>query len=177
MQTRSILISSVVFLLASCAQPQTNSPNAGAQTLNKVSQSSGGNSATAASPQTPVAASPTPAPAVQIDKDPKTLALAFYEFYVDGFPRIEDEGPAFAKFLTSRFFKEASKADDFDPFLDAQDLDETWKGNVSAADATIKGDKATVNVMLNGKTFKWTMQVSLVRQKDVWKIDAIRQKE
>lgn len=171
MHTSPVVILSIVFVVASCAQPQANVP----PSSNKISEAAAANISTASPSPTPPVSSPTPAPAVQVNKDPKTLALAFYEFYVDGFPQIEDEGPAFAQFLTSRFFKEASKAEDYDPFLDAQDLDETWKGHVSAADPVINGDKATVDVLLNGKTFKWTMRVSLLMQKGVWKIDAISQ--
>ena len=159
MLSKFIVLSITVFISASCARPQANAPGPAMPAGNVAAPRS----------------SPTPEPAVQANADPKTLALALYEFYVDGYPRIEDEGPAFSKYLTSRFFKEASKADDYDPFLDAQDVDETWKGNVSAADAVTKGDKSTVDVLLNGKTFKWTMRVSLLKQKDAWKIDGIKQ--
>ena len=132
---------------------------------------------TAAVPSSPGASptlEPTPEPVVQINKDPKTLALAFYEFYVDGFPNVQDEKPAFANYLSAKFLRVALNADDYDPFLDAQDVDETWKGHVSAKDATTTGNKSSVDVLLNGKTFKWTMRVSLVKQGSVWKIDGIK---
>src|SRR5688500_4467325 len=75
---------------------------------------------------------PTPEKVEQINTDPAKLAVAFYEYYVDGFPRIDDERMVFARYLTPRFFDVALKAEDYDPFLDAQDFDTTWKNNVSA---------------------------------------------
>ena len=117
---------------------------------------------------------PTPEKVEQINTDPAKLAVAFYEYYVDGFPRIDDERVVFARYLTSRFFDEALKADDHDPFLDAQDFDRTWKNNVRASDKVITGNKATVNVILKGETFKWVMKVSLLKRSGTWKINGVK---
>ena len=174
--SRSILIAMAVAVVASCAAPITNVPNANARAASNEPNRTAVN-VSAAQPTNVVATPtppPTPEPVVQINKDPKTLALAFYEFYVDGFPNMDDDAVSFAPYLTGRFFKEASKADDYDPFLDAQDMDETWKGNVSASEPVISGNKATVNVLLKGKTFKWTLKVSLLKQQGVWKIDGVK---
>lgn len=161
----------LLMLIASCAARPANNMNNSTRPVN--------NTAAVKAPEpsaTPPANKPAtdPGPVVQVNKDPKTLTLAFYEYYVDGFPNINDEGPTFALHLTGRFFREASNAEDYDPFLDAQDFDNTWKGNVSVSDAVIKGNKATVDVLLNGETFKWTRRVSLVKQRGVWKIDGVK---
>jgi len=93
-KTKCIVLSITIFIFASCAQPQTEAPDALGRPRDEMSP-------IPASSVAPPQSSPTPAPAAQINRDPKTLALAFYEFYVDGYPRIDDEGPAFSKFLTS----------------------------------------------------------------------------
>jgi uncharacterized protein DUF3828 len=80
----------------------------------------------------------------------------------------------FARYLTPRFFDEALKADDYDPFLDAQDFDSTWKNNVSASDKVITGSRATVNVTLKGETFKWVLKVLLLKKSGIWKIDGVK---
>jgi len=119
-------------------------------------------------------AAATPEPVVQVNRDPKTLVTAFYEFYLDGFPQMDGNEVVYSRFLTTRFYKEADKADDYDPFLDAQDLDETWKNNFSVSEAKITGAKAFVDVALKGETFKWVLRASLVKKSDVWKIDGIK---
>lgn len=160
----------LLMLIASCAARQANNSNHAVNGANNARAAVKEPDASA----TPPARPPEPEPVVQINKDPKTLVLAFYEFYVDGFPNIQDEGASFKDFLTIRFFNAAWEADDYDIFLDAQDFDNTWKGNVSVSNAVIKGNKATVDVMLRGETFKWTRRVSLVKQRGVWKIDGVK---
>ncbi|MGQ0763148.1 MAG: DUF3828 domain-containing protein [Acidobacteriota bacterium] len=117
---------------------------------------------------------PTPEKVVQVNKDPKTLVQSFYEYYLDGFPKIDDERVIFARHLTSRFFDEALKADDYDPFLDAQDFDATWKKHFSVSEAKVTANKAQVKVSLRGKTFQWVLEVTTVKKGGVWQIDKVK---
>ena len=118
---------------------------------------------------------PTPEPVVQINKDPAKLASAFYEFYLDGLPAMKGNEVVFARFLTTRFYNEALRADDIDVFLDAQDFDDTWnKNSFSTSSPVISGNKATVEIRLKGETFKWVLKVSLIKKAGTWKIDRVK---
>ena len=168
------LVAIFALLFVSCAHSADSSANSNANSNSPNNSNSQSDlRLRPGNPNEPTPA-PTPGRVVQINKDPKTLVLAFYEYYLDGFPRIDDERVVFARYLTPRFFDEALKADDYDPFLDAQDFDETWKNNISAADARIRGNVATVRLSLNGKSLKWVLDVTAVKKGGVWKIDRVK---
>jgi len=59
-------------------------------------------------------------------------------------------------------------------FIDAQDTDETWADNFTVSKATISGQKATLQVALNGKEMKYNLNVTLRREAGVWKIDNVK---
>ena len=119
---------------------------------------------------------PTPVPrhVDRVNDEPSKLVHSFYEFYLDGFPSMDDSGHVFANYLSGRFFRVASKADDYDPFLSAQDFDETWKDRFKVSPAKVTGNKARVRVDLNGETMKWALEVTVVKQGSGWRIDGVR---
>lgn len=117
---------------------------------------------------------PTPETVRQINKDPASLAKAFYEFYLDGYPTMSGNEVLFMRFLTPRFYDEAEKIDVYDPFLDTQEGDdETWKNNIKVSNVKIAGSKATLNLLLDGKSRKWKAKLKLVKKAGTWKIDVI----
>lgn len=156
------IIAITIAALFACANPAANILNTTAVTP--------GNS-----PQAKIDLQPTPAPApvLQINKNPKSLVEAFYEFYLDGSPTMEGNEVIFMRFLTPRFYDEAEKIDAYDPFLDAQEGDETWKDNIKVSNVVVRGSKATLIVLLDGKEVKWKAKLTLVKKNGTWKIDAI----
>jgi hypothetical protein len=72
-------------LFASCAQSADCNDNSNANSNSPNNPNSKSDSRlTQSSPDEPTPA-PTPDQVVRINKDPKTLVLAFYEYYLDGF--------------------------------------------------------------------------------------------
>ena len=117
---------------------------------------------------------PTPEPVRQINKDPASLAKAFYEFYLDGYPTMSGNEVTFTGFLTPRFYDAAEKNDVYDPFLDTQDGDdETWKDNIKVSNVKVTGNKATLDLLLDGKSRKWKAKLTLLKKAGTWKIDVI----
>jgi hypothetical protein len=168
--TTLIMIIAAAVLLTSCAAAVSNA------SANDIVGSP--EHATQTQAIAPPVTAATPKPVVQVNKDPATLTLAFYEYYLDGMPSVKKNRAVFAKYLTPKFLGVALKADDYDPFLDAQDFDETWKdNNYSVKGTAVNGDKATVNVDLNGESLKWTLKVSLLRKNGLWKIDGVKNSE
>ena len=108
---------------------------------------------------------------------PSEVVRSFYKYYLNGFPQPQKNKIKFGRFLTHRFLQEAIKADDYDPFLAAQDFDETFKNNFKISDAVISGQKATVELYLNGETFKWKRKIILKLEKGGWKIDGVKSLE
>ena len=162
----------LLMLIASCAARQASNSNNAARPAN--------NSAAVTEPQ-PEATPPKrpaanePAPVVQVNTDPARLAISFYEFYMDGYPTMKDNALMFTRYLTPRFYDVAEKEDTYDPFFDTQEGDEGFKDNISASEPVIKGDKATLFVVMKGKTSKWRAKLTLLKKNGTWKIDDIDQ--
>lgn len=114
---------------------------------------------------------------------PETTIKNFYSWYVreiskNKFPLAEQ--PAKMKqFITTRCYNENKKAYDnnefdADYFISAQDFDEKWATNVKISNVKINGNKASANVVLDGKgSFDSKLKLKLVKEKNVWKIDVI----
>ena len=83
------------------------------------------------------------------------------------------------QFITVRCYNENKKAYDnnefdADYFISAQDFDEKWATNMKISNVKIKGNKATANVVLDGKgSFDSKLKLKLIKEKSVWKIDVI----
>jgi hypothetical protein len=84
----------------------------------------------------------------------------------------------FRKYVTQSLLKRATARDvESLLFIDSQDTDSTWAGNFTVSKATISGQRATVQVALNGKDLKLNLSVTLRREGSVWKIDEVKARE
>jgi hypothetical protein len=107
---------------------------------------------------------------------PDEVARQFYDWYLHArFPDPRKENaPQFRKYVAQKFLKEAMDPDvDAVLFIDAQDADPTWANDFSVAKATIKGDRANMQIALNGKKVHATLRVFLKRENGAWKIDNV----
>src|SRR5438477_5581059 len=62
---------------------------------------------------------------------------------------------------------------DFDPYVDGQDYDLT---DLKIGDATVTGDKATIEVKFKNFDMEEDMVFTLVKEADGWKIDDVNSK-
>jgi Protein of unknown function (DUF3828) len=114
---------------------------------------------------------------------PEATIKNFYAWYVreivkNKFPLTEQ--PAKMKqLITIRCYNENKRAYDknefdADYFIAAQDYDEKWATNVKVSNVKIVGNKATANVILDGKgDFDSKLKLKLIKEKGTWKIDVI----
>ena len=108
---------------------------------------------------------------------PDDVARQFYGWYFKAhFPQPKRSNLAtFRKYVTQSFLKRATARDvDSVLFIAAQDTDETWAKNFTVSQATISGERATLDVNLNGKEMKQILHVTLRREAGVWKIDDVK---
>lgn len=121
--------------------------------------------------------------AVLAQSTPQTTIKKFYSWYVreiskNKFP-LTEQPTKMKQFITARCYNENKKAYDnnefdADYFISAQDFDERWATNVKISNVKINGNKATANVVLDGKgSFDSKLKLKLVKEKSVWKIDVI----
>jgi hypothetical protein len=114
---------------------------------------------------------------------PETTIKNFYSWYVreiskNRFP-LAEQPTKMKQFITVRCYNENKKAYDnnefdADYFISAQDFDERWATNVKVSNIKINGNKATANVVLDGKgNFDSKLKLKLIKEKSVWKIDVI----
>jgi len=88
------------------------------------------------------------------------------------------------RFSTERLLKEIDRMKkgpdglDGDYFVDAQNFDELWAKNISVSDMKVSGTKANAEVLLAGKgDMRRRLQVSLVKDGDLWKVDKVKRRE
>lgn len=108
---------------------------------------------------------------------PEEVTRQFYDWYLHaGLPIPKRSNMAtFRKFVTQGFLKRATAPDvDAILFIDAQDTDATWADNFNVSKATIQGQRATLQVALNGREMKSNLRVTLRRMGGVWKIDGVK---
>ena len=107
---------------------------------------------------------------------PEEVTRQFYNWYLARFPDPKRSNMAtFRKYVTQSLMKRATAPDvDAVVFIDAQDTDPTWANNFTVSKATIQGQKATVQVGLNGQQMKHNLTVTLRREGGVWKIDDVK---
>ncbi len=111
---------------------------------------------------------------------PEEVTKQFYTWYFGAkFPEPKRSNMAtFRKYITQSFLKRATARDvESVLFIDAQDNDESWANNFTVSPATITGQKATVQVALNGKEMKYNLHVTLRQEGGVWKIDNVKGSE
>ena len=115
---------------------------------------------------------------------PEVTIKNFYLWYVreiakNKFP-LSQQPTKLKQFITVRCYNENKRAYDknefdADYFIAAQDYDEKWATNVKISNVKITSNKATANVVLDGKgNFDSKLKLKLVKEKDVWKIDVIQ---
>src|SRR5215813_3086128 len=88
---------------------------------------------------------------------PEEVTKQFYTWYFGAkFPSPKRSNMAtFRKYITQGFMKRATARDvESVLFIDAQDYDEPWAKHFPVSPATLEGQKATVQVALNGKEMK-----------------------
>lgn len=114
---------------------------------------------------------------------PEMTIENFYAWYVremakNKFPLIE-QPTKMKRFITTRCYNENKRAYDrnefdADYFVAAQDFDERWATNVKVSNVRTAGNKASANIILDGKgSFDSKLKIKLVKEKTVWKIDII----
>lgn len=121
--------------------------------------------------------------AIAAQSTPETTIKNFYSWYVreiskNKFP-LAEQPTKMKQFITARCYNENKKAYDknefdADYFISAQDFDERWATNVKISNVKINGNKATANVVLDGKSsFDSKLKLKLIKEKSIWKIDVI----
>lgn len=114
----------------------------------------------------------------QASTSPEEVAQQFYDWYLHAhFPEPKRQNLSrFRKYVTQRFLRQQMAPDaDADLFLgDTSDPDETWADNFRVSKAAIQGQRATVQVALNGSEAKYKLRVTLRRENGAWKIDGVK---
>jgi hypothetical protein len=121
------------------------------------------------------------------DSNPADSLRSFYRWYVTEL--VANRNPLenrkeLKRFATERLLKEIDRMKkgpdglDGDYFVDAQDFDALWSKNITVSDVKISGTKATADVLLAGKgDMRRRLQVSLVKEGSVWKVDKVKGRE
>lgn len=122
-----------------------------------------------------------------VPPNPSDSLRSFYRWYVTEL--VAKRNPLenrkeLKRFATERLLKEIDRLKkgpnglDGDYFVDAQDFDALWAKNITVSDVKISGTKATADVLLAGKgDMRRRLQVSLVRDGSVWKVDRVKGRE
>jgi hypothetical protein len=126
-------------------------------------------------------------PSAVADSNPADSLRSFYRWYVTELVANRNplENPKELKrFATERLLKEIDRMKkgpdglDGDYFVDTQDFDGLWAKNITVSDVKISGTKATADLLLAGKgNMRRRLQVSLVRDGSVWKVDKVKGRE
>lgn len=121
------------------------------------------------------------------DSNPSESLRSFYRWYVTELVANRnpmDNRKALRRFATERLLKEIDRMKkgpdglDGDYFVDAQDFDALWAKNITVSDVKISGTKATARVLLAGKgDMRRRLQVSLVKDDSIWKVDKVKGQE
>jgi hypothetical protein len=107
---------------------------------------------------------------------PEALLEAFYEPYLSG--EFTDDESVFRSAALNQLYADDARntpegdqgAISFDPYIDGQDFEIT---KLEIGEATIKGDKAEVEVSFDNFDRPTTIIYDLVREEDSWKIDDV----
>jgi len=119
--------------------------------------------------------------------NPSDALRNFYRWYVTELIANRnpmENGKELKRFATERLLKEIGRMKkgpdglDGDYFVDAQDFDELWAKNITVSDVKISGTKASAEVLLAGKgDMRRRLQVSLVKDGGIWKVDKVKGRE
>jgi hypothetical protein len=119
--------------------------------------------------------------AAETAADPGETIRGFYRWYLGVVSANRTPARAEMKrFATNRLLDEIEKKRsgpdglDADYFLSAQDFDKDWSKNISVANISIQGEKATAAVELRGPEMgRHSLRVWLVREGGSWKVDKV----
>lgn len=116
--------------------------------------------------------------------DPSDTIRSFYHWYVPLLTTNHDpmkNRAAMKRFVTDRLLNEIEKMVkgpdglDGDYFVDAQDFDNKWAKNIAISNVTIRGTKATADVLLTGSgEMNKQLSLDLVNTGGAWKIDKVK---
>lgn len=121
----------------------------------------------------------------QSNKTPEGRVQNFYNWYLKA---IDDEqDPAknrtvmnshLSARLNKWFYSKAGQDLDADYFVGSQEWSDQWAGNVNVGELTIKRTTAVVNITLGPMSDEWypKLQIDLVKEGTVWKIDRVKAK-
>ena len=120
-------------------------------------------------------------------ENPSDSIRNFYRWYVTELIANRnpmENGKELKRFATERLLKEIDRMKkgpdglDGDYFVDAQDFDELWAKNITVSDVKVRGTKASAEVLLAGKgDMRRRLQVSLVKDGGIWKVDKVKGRE
>jgi hypothetical protein len=129
------------------------------------------------------AAEPSRAPG----SNPSDAVRGFYRWYVTaliGNGQPMKNRKEMKRFVTERLLKEIEIKEkgliglDYDYFVASQDFDDLWAKNITVSNLKVSGTKATAEVLLAGKgEMRRRLQVSLVEDDSVWKVDKVKGRE
>jgi uncharacterized protein DUF3828 len=121
------------------------------------------------------ACSTTPVVEPQAQSSPEEVTRQFYDWYLRArFPDPKEERAKFSYYVTQRFLQQAIDEWDAVLFIAGQDADPSWTNHLAVSEAITRGDLATVEVALNGKTTHRKLRITLQREHSAWKIDNVK---
>ena len=119
----------------------------------------------------------------QSNKTPEGRVQNFYNWYLKSIDDEQDPGKdrtTMRSHLSARlgkwFYSKAAQNLDADYFVCTQEWSDQWAGNVNVGAFTITRTTAVVNITLGPMSDEWypKLQIALVKEGAVWKIDRVR---
>lgn len=119
-----------------------------------------------------------------VNTDPANAARAFYSWYLHNLiaevdpltQRTAEMKRSVSRRLLAEIAQEKKSGNyDADYFLQAQDWNKEWEGNISVSKSDVRPDRATLRVDLTGgqADFSRHLRVALVIEEGIWKIDKV----
>jgi hypothetical protein len=109
---------------------------------------------------------------------PESVIKDFYSWYINAVENGPDpfkKGKAtLQKYVTLRLIKQIERSDsDADEFLQTQEWDAGWANSVKVSKLSVKGPTVTAVVTFGSGSYP-RVQVTLVKEAGVWKIDRVK---
>ena len=118
----------------------------------------------------------------QAHSTPESRTKDFYSWYLKAMVKGEDPtknktvmNSHLSKRFSRSFYSKAGQDLDYDIFVNGQDWNEAWEGNINVGEMTIKPTTAVVNITLGAASDNWVMRlrISLIKEGATWKIDRV----
>ncbi len=119
----------------------------------------------------------------QTNNTPESRVKSFYSWYLKSMVKQKDptkNKTVMNSYLSTRFsrwyYSKAGQNVDYDIFVNSQEWNDDWADNIKVGKATIKGNTAVVKVGLSSPPddFVMKLQISLVKEAGIWKIDRVK---